>query len=108
MREGFWVVAEVTRQRAMRIEINQQHARAALGEKPRQRDRCRGFPHSAFLIGHRPDAHVQMPHLPALRKLQGTGAKYLMFLRSRSLPEQFTCQRMQAAAAKVKALGRPL
>ena len=50
------VDAETDRQRALRVEVDQQHLAAVLGQRGAEVDRGRGLADAALLVAHRDDA----------------------------------------------------
>ena len=55
------VDAEADRQRALRVEVDEQHPAAVLGERGAQVDRGRGLADAALLVGHRDDPGRAVP-----------------------------------------------
>ncbi|MNC53136.1 hypothetical protein D3C75_1025240 [compost metagenome] len=55
--QGVGVVPEVAGHRAVRVEVDNDHALAGLGQQAGQGDGSGGLADPAFLIGYCPDSH---------------------------------------------------
>jgi hypothetical protein len=55
------VDAEPDGERALRVEVDQQHPAAVLGQRGTEVDRGRGLADATLLVGHRDDARRAVP-----------------------------------------------